>query len=118
LENGDTVDFKLGEDIEYTVPENYDFGEALEVEASFTPEAEFENKTGLSYDVNLELAALSASGKVDVDVPLVPDIDFNIGPLYEDALDLFDGDLFNLYDKQFALSGWGAETRSFEISLA
>jgi nucleoid-associated protein YgaU/peptidoglycan hydrolase-like protein with peptidoglycan-binding domain len=116
LENGETIDFKLGEDIKYTVPENYDFGKTLEVDASFTPKAEFENKTGLSYDVALELAALSASGKVNI--KWAPDINFDIGPLYEDKFTLFDGDLFNLYDKKFALSGWGTETKSFEMSLA
>jgi peptidoglycan hydrolase-like protein with peptidoglycan-binding domain/nucleoid-associated protein YgaU len=116
LENGETIDFKLGEDIKYTVPENYDFGKTLEVDASFTPKTEFENKTGLSYDVFLELAALSASGKVNI--KWAPDINFDIGPLYEDQFTLFDGDLFNLYDKKFALSGWKTETKSFEISLA
>lgn len=116
LENGDVIDFVAGEDIQYTIPDNYDFGESLEIAADFTVDTTFRNTTGLSYDVGLELDALSASGKAPI--PVLPDVNFSLGPVLDKDFNLFGGDLINLYDQQFDLGGWNSESESFQIAMA
>ncbi|WP_299414237.1 DUF2272 domain-containing protein [Acaryochloris sp. IP29b_bin.148] len=115
LENGDVIDFVAGEDIQYTIPDDFEFGDALDIEADFKVDTTFRNTTGLSYDVGLELEALSASGKAPV--PVLPDVNFNFGPVLDQDFNLFGGDLITLYDQQFDLGGWNTESESFQISL-
>ena len=116
LENGDLINFVAGEDISYTIPENYDFGESLEIEADFNVDTNFRNTTGLSYAAGVDLAALSASGKADI--PVLPDIDFSLGPVLSKEFRPFGGDLINLYEKEFDLGGWNSESEAFQIAIA
>ena len=115
LENGDLIDFVAGEDITYTLPDNYDFGEALDIEANFNVDTNFKNTTGLSYAAGVDLAALSASGKADI--PVLPDVDFSLGPVLSEEFRPFGGDLINLYQQEFALGGWNSESEVFQIAV-
>lgn len=117
LENGDELEFTVGDSITYQVPDDYDFGSSLEIETLFNPDTSFSNETGLAYDVNLDLSALSASAKGNLPWPL-PDVKFEGGPIFEKSFDLFDGEVLTLYDQKFDLKGWNSESRSFEIAIA
>ncbi len=116
LENGDRLNFIVGQDLTFTVPEG--IGDSLEIDTLLNMDASFRNQTGLSYDVGLELDVLKAQASAKINLPWpIPDINgsVSLGPVYENNFDLFNGDLFNLYDKTFDLAGWNSQSMSFSI---
>ncbi|NEP51582.1 MAG: hypothetical protein F6K65_23375 [Moorea sp. SIO3C2] len=118
LENGQVIDFVVGEDVTFTVPKG--IGDSLEIDAHLDIGADFSNKTILGYDVDAELEALSLNGKAKVNLPWpLPDIkkSFSLGPLIDKDFDLFDGDI-SLYNKTFDLGGFNSQSLSFDIPVA
>jgi CARDB len=114
LENGQAIDFVVGQDVTFTVPDG--IGDSLEVDALLNVGADFSNKTILGTDIDADLEALSVNAKVNFPWP-IPDIDVTLGPLVDKTYDLFDGDV-NLYNKTFALGGFNSESLSFDIPVA
>ncbi len=113
LENGDRIDFVVGEEVTLTVPDNV--GDSLEIDALINPDASFSNTTSLGYDVDVDLSALSFHGGADIG-PFSPG--FDIGPLVDESVDVIDGDLVTVYDETFALGGWNSPLVEFEIGIA
>jgi hypothetical protein len=112
LENGQQVNFVVGQDVNLTVPDG--MGDSLEIDAVINPDADFSNTTALGYDVNLDLEALSVSGGVDI-VSFSPG--FDLGPVVDESFSVIDGDI-NIYDQTFALGGWNSEVVELEIGIA
>ena len=112
LENGDIVNFTVGDDITFTVPEG--IGDSLEVDAFVSVDADFRNRTRLGIDVDADLEVLSASAKVDGPWP-IPDFGVSIGPLYERSFNIWDTEL-DLYNRSFDLGGFDTQSVSFEIA--
>ncbi|MGB7442757.1 MAG: hypothetical protein WA919_16965 [Coleofasciculaceae cyanobacterium] len=115
LENGERINFTVGEDITFTVPEG--IGNSLEFDALLNLDADFSNQTILGYDVDLDLEALSLNGNVHIPIPLLPDINrnFSLGPVYDRSLDILSGE-FNLFDRTFDLSGFNQHSLSFNVA--
>jgi hypothetical protein len=111
LENGQQVDFVVGQDVNLTVPDGV--GDSLEIDAVINPGADFSNTTALGYDVDLDLEALSVYGSVDIG-PFSPG--FDLGPVVDESFSVIDGDI-NIYDQTFALGGWNSETVELEIGV-
>ncbi|MBP5975170.1 hypothetical protein HW132_21135 [Brasilonema sp. CT11] len=118
LENGDTLAFKVGEDITFTVPEG--IGDSLEANAVLDMDASFRNKTSLGYDVDLDLKALELEGYVKADLPW-PFSDrsgsFGIGPVFDKHFDLAEGEIASIYDQTFDLNGFNSQSLSLNMPV-
>ena len=116
LENGEKINFEVGQPVTFTVPEG--IGDSLEIDAFVDLDAEFSNQTSLDYNADAKLQALSLNGSVKLNNPWpIPDVNkgFSVGPLVNQNFDLFDGNI-NLYNKTFDLGGLNTESFSFDIA--
>ncbi len=109
LENGDRINFTVGEDITFTVPEG--IGDSLEVDAILGVDANFRNRTRLGFDVDLDIEALSLSGEIKIPGP---NPKLSVGPLYDRNFNLFDTE-FDLYNRSFDLGGFNTQSLSFSL---
>lgn len=115
LENGDKINFVVGQDVTFTVPD--DIGTSLELDTLLNVDADFHNQTRLGYDVDAELEALSLHGNAKLNMPWpIPDIKkgFSLGPVWDQDYNVVSGD-FNLYNKKFDLGGFNQEIVEFSI---
>ncbi len=109
LEDGTTIPFNVGEDIEITVPNN--IGESLDVEATINFEALFSNETSLGLNFALDFLV----AEFGLELPFIPD--FSVGPLFEESLELFDTS-FEVFDNTFNLGGFNQQEISFQVDIA
>lgn len=115
LENGRRIDFTVGEDVTFTVPDN--IGDSLSINAVLDLDADFRNRSTLAYDVDASLEALSLDGRIGLNMPWpLPDIkkDFGLGPVVDKSYNILDGTI-GLYNQTFELSGINQQTVSFEV---
>ncbi len=112
LENGEQIDFVVGQDVSLTVPDGV--GDSLEIDAVINPEANFRNTTALGYGVDLDFEALSLSGGVDIG-PFSPG--YQLGPVVDESVPIINGDI-DIYDQTFALGGWNSGVVELEIGIA
>jgi hypothetical protein len=108
LENGQAINFTVGQDVTFVVPEG--IGNTLDFKAVLNLDANFINKTSLAYDVDVALKALSASvgwGTASV----------GIGPLVNQTFDVLNG-AFDLYNKSFDLGGLNSQSVNFSVAAA
>ncbi|HBB34412.1 MAG TPA: hypothetical protein DDZ80_24050 [Cyanobacteria bacterium UBA8803] len=108
LENGQAINFTVGNDITFLVPEG--IGDSLEFSAILNMDADFSNTTRVNYDVDLNLQALSL-GVIN------PVSDFTLGPVIDQSFDVLNGG-FNLYNRTFDLSGFNSQSLNFAIAAA
>lgn len=75
------------------------------------------NKTSVSYDIDLDLSALSGYAEYEVNYLLDSySDDVGFGAAWSDSVDLVSGDIFT-YDETFALSGFGTESYQFGFDV-
>jgi hypothetical protein len=108
LEDGTTIPFNVGDDIEITVPNNV--GQSLDVAASIDFNALFSNETSLGLDFDLDIRA----GEFGVKVPIFDDI--SVGPLFEESVDLFETSV-EVFDNTFNLGGFNQQEISFQVDI-
>ncbi|MBE9068724.1 hypothetical protein IQ260_18925 [Leptolyngbya cf. ectocarpi LEGE 11479] len=112
LENGQRIDFIVGEDVTFTVPDN--IGNSLSISAVLDLDADFTNRSMFNYDVDASLEALSLEGRVGI--PWTPiQTDFSLGPVVDRNYDILDGNTPPLYDRTFELAGINQQTVSFDV---
>ena len=117
LENGQQIHYTVGDEL--TLPHNADAnGDGyLEVTTTITPNVTLTNKTSVSYDLDLDLSALSGSAEYEVNYLLDSySDDVGFGAAWSDSVDLVSGDIFS-YDETFALSGFGTESYQFGFDV-
>jgi len=138
LENGQSYNFKVGEDLTFTVPNG--IGSSLDFSASLNLGANVSNKTSVGYDVNSNLRALEASIKgeiaqkikyIDIEwrrkwgikypVAVLKEKEINLGsasvgisPLVNRSDKLATGDI-SLYEDSFALGGLNSQNLNFNV---
>ncbi len=139
LENGQSYNFKVGDDLTLTVPDG--IGDSLDFTASLNLGANLSNKTSLGYDVNSYLRALEGSVKGEISQKIsYPDIEWRkgswgirypvvvwkekeislgsasagLGPLINRSDKLLNGDI-SLYENNFALGGLNTQNVNFNI---
>ncbi|PPT06824.1 Putative hemolysin [Geitlerinema sp. FC II] len=117
LENGDVLNFEIGQDLTFAVPDGV--GDTLKLDAVLDLDTDFTNTTTLGYDVDLGLEALSLNGQVKIDFKRLKDIDrsFSLGPALKKRYNLLDGDIIDVYDRTFELGGLNSQTLSFNIPV-
>jgi Ca2+-binding RTX toxin-like protein len=108
LENGTTIPFNVGQDIQVTIPKNV--GQSLDLNAAIDVNALFRNKTSLGIDFNLDFLV----GQLGLTLPFIDDV--SIGPLFEDSVELFDTS-FEVFDDAFNLGGFNQENVSFQVGV-
>jgi len=115
LETGDQLDFTVGQPLTFVVPDG--IGESLDLKATLELGAQFDNTTTLGYDFNLDLEALSLGASLHYPIRSFPDINLStkVGPLIDESIDLFSGDITDLFNKTFALGGFNSTSFDFKI---
>jgi len=129
LEDGTAIDYKVGDDITFTVPDTFDFdndgqlgfGANLDVNGDPTDPSVgvlFDNLTSLNFALSLQLEAFSAG--VDITSDLFDSISLGeLGPVYEGEKELFAADSFaTLFDDEFALIGFNSDSAEYGIDAS
>jgi Ca2+-binding RTX toxin-like protein len=108
LEDGTTIPFNVGEDIEITVPNNV--GSSLEIDAEIDINALFSNQTNIEVDptINIQAGELTLQGPFGFNQSFEPPFEGNINP---------DETVFEVFDDTFNLSGFNPETISFQVDV-
>ena len=108
LEDGTTIPFIVGDEIEVTVPSNV--GSSLDINAAIDINALFSNQTDLEVDPNLDILI----GEFTIQGPF----GFNetFGPAFEQSFDL-DATTIEVFDDTFNLGGFNQEQISFQIEV-
>jgi Ca2+-binding RTX toxin-like protein len=108
LEDGTTIPFIVGDEIEVTVPSNV--GSSLDISAVIDINALFSNQTDLEVDPNLDILV----GEFTVQGPF----GFNetFGPVFEQSFDL-DATTIEVFDDTFNLGGFNQEEVNFQVEV-
>ncbi|MEC4985880.1 MAG: Ig-like domain-containing protein [Oscillatoria sp. PMC 1068.18] len=116
LENGDTYSFNLGQDLVFTVPNDFDVDSdgVLDFTTSVDLDASLLNETNLGFDIDLALEALSANLGLDFSKTIndvgIGDLNVGFGPVFEKNTSIFGtSNLASVYEDDFALNGFNQE---------
>ncbi|MGB3534688.1 MAG: hypothetical protein WBA13_14380 [Microcoleaceae cyanobacterium] len=108
LEDGTTIPFNVGEDIEVTVPNNV--GSSLEIDAEIDINALFSNQTNIEVDPSINILA----GEFSLQEPF--GFNQSFGPLFTENINL-DETLFEVFNDTFDLGGFNQEEISFQVEV-
>jgi Ca2+-binding RTX toxin-like protein len=108
LEDGTTIPFNVGDDIEITVPNNV--GSSLDIHAVIDIEALFSNETNLEVEPNLDILV----GEFTVEGPF--GFNESFGPVFEQSFNL-DATAIEVFDDTFDLGGFNQEKISFQVDV-
>ncbi|MGB3402540.1 MAG: hypothetical protein WBA77_07600 [Microcoleaceae cyanobacterium] len=108
LEDGTIIPFKVGEDIEVTVPNNV--GSSLEINAEIDINALFSNQTNIEVDptINIQAGEFSLQGPFGFNQSFDPLFEGNINP---------DTTSFEVFNDTFDLGGFNQEEFSFQVDV-
>ena len=115
-DTGQTVasDISAGDSFNFNVPTGV--GDTLSFNAVVDPVATLRNQTGLGFDVDFVIDALSATlGFSAFDIDLV---EVTAGPVFTDSIDIFNTGLGTFFDQQFALGGFDEKSFGFDLFVA
>lgn len=127
LENGDIIPFTVGEDITFTVPEDFDVNgnEILDFEVELDVNGDesddgigalLDHLAELVFDLNFNLQALEFGATASV---LGFDLDVGVGPLVNLTLPIIENlDVAAIFDDEFGLIGFNTDTGEFGIDAS
>ncbi|NEQ36605.1 MAG: PEP-CTERM sorting domain-containing protein [Okeania sp. SIO3I5] len=107
LEDNTMIDFNIGDEISFIVPDNVE--DFLEIEAFIDFNALFSNSTSLGINFGLDFMA----GEFGLELPIIGNQ--NLGPLFEESIDIYET-AFELFNNTFELGGFNQEKVDFQIA--
>ncbi len=115
-DTGETVasDVSAGDSFNFMVPTGV--GDTLSFTATVDPVATLNNQTGLGFDVDFVIDALSAS--LGLSVAGIELVELTAGPVFSDSIDIFNTGLGTFFDEEFTLAGFEEKTFGFDIFVA